>query len=307
MMMRYMLGIGVLLACVGCGPQSPEVVSQRATTANGGEQAAEQARKTSDDYAAGKLSGIVDTYFQQNLKLNPISATFIGNHRYDDRLSISISPEHRERQRELEQKFLNALSDIDSRDLSGQDLLTYEIFRRGRENALEGLSYPSHLLPINQFFSFPNFFATLAAGTSAHPFNTVDDYDNMLSRMDDYVAWVDQAIVNMREGMEKGIVRPQVITAKVLPQLAAQVKDEASETLFWRPITNMPEDFSEQERERLTAAYRQKIEGVVVPSYQRLHDFIRDEYLPATTDTVGLTALPGGEPWYDFLVRLQTT
>ncbi|NND61361.1 MAG: DUF885 domain-containing protein, partial [Gammaproteobacteria bacterium] len=42
-------------------------------------------------------------------------------------------------------------------------------------------------------------------------------------------------------------------------------------------------------------------------SYQRLHDFIRDEYLPATTDTVGLTALPGGEPWYDFLVRLQTT
>jgi uncharacterized protein (DUF885 family) len=38
-----------------------------------------------------------------------------------------------------------------------------------------------------------------------------------------------------------------------------------------------------------------------------MRDFIRDEYMPATRDTVGLSALPDGEAWYAYNVRNSTT
>lgn len=301
------LGSAVFML-VACGQQTPQVVEQSDVAQRpSGHAGAEPQRQVSDQYAAGQLDGIVETYFQQNLKLNPIQATFIGDHRYDDRFSVSISPEHQQKQLALEKKFLQALQEIDPGDLSGQDLLTYEIFRRGREQAIEGAQYPAELIPVNQFFSVPNFFVTLASGTSAHPFNTVEDYDNMLSRMDGYVAWTDQAIANMRLGMQKGIVQPTILMEKVLPQLAAHVQEDPTKTLFYRPINNFPETFSEADRQRLQNAYAKKIREQIVPAYKRLHDFIRDEYLTATRDTVGLSDLPGGPEWYNYLVRVQTT
>ncbi len=302
----FVLAAILSVATAGCGEQTPVIITDQPAQSRTSEGSV-AAVAVSDQYAAGQLSGIVDTYFDQNLELNPIFATFVGVHRYDDRLAVSISAEHRERQLQFEQRFLDALLELEKDDLAGEDLLTYEIFERGRRNAIEGFQYPAHLVPVNQFFSIPNFFATLAAGTSAHPFNTVKDYDNMLSRMDDFEKWMDQAIVNMREGMESGVVQPSVIMEKVLPQLAAQINDDPEKTIFYAAVNKMPDSFSDADRERLQRAYKDKIAGKIVPSYQRLHDFIRDEYLAATTDTVGVSELPDGEDWYAYLVRLQTT
>ncbi len=295
------------LALSGCGDQAPVVVSDLPKQSRPTQEGAIADVAVSDQYAAGQLSGIVDTYFDQNIALNPLSATFVGVHRYDDRIAVSISPEHRQRQLDLEQRFLDALTDLDKNVLAGQDLLTYEIFERNRRIAIEGFQYPSHLIPINQFFSMPNFFATLAAGTSVHPFNTVKDYDNMLGRMDDFEKWMDQAIVNMRAGMASGVVLPRVIMEKVLPQLAAHINDDPTQTIFYNAVGKMPESFPQADRERLQRAYREKISGKIVPVYRRAHDFIRDQYLAAATETVGLSALPDGERWYAYRVRQQTT
>jgi uncharacterized protein (DUF885 family) len=69
----------------------------------------------------------------------------------------------------------------------------------------------------------------------------------------------------------------------------------------------MPEDFSPEDRERLTAAYEDKIMNTIVPSYQRISNFLGDDYLGAARETVGLYAQPNGVSWYEFMVRLRTT
>jgi uncharacterized protein (DUF885 family) len=69
----------------------------------------------------------------------------------------------------------------------------------------------------------------------------------------------------------------------------------------------MPEEFSDDDQERLTAAYKLAIEENIIPAYKRMYNFIRDEYLSATRKTVGLSDLPNGEAWYAYLVRLRTT
>jgi uncharacterized protein (DUF885 family) len=94
---------------------------------------------------------------------------------------------------------------------------------------------------------------------------------------------------------------------KVIPQLDALIKQRPEDTLFWNPVKNMPKDFGEADRERLTAAYREMIGERIVPAYRELRDFIADEYMPATRTTVGLDKLPDGAAWYAFNARNSTS
>lgn len=257
--------------------------------------------------ASAALAALVEEHFERELELNPLNATVIGDNRYNDRLANFLSPEHIARSEALDREYLDSLQGIDKSALEGQDLLTYKTFRLDREMNIEGYRYPGHLQPINQFFSFPNFFVQLGSGSSVQPFNTVKDYEDFLGRVDDFVRIVDQAIENMQIGMREGIVRPRVLMEQALPQLESQLVESAEDSGFYTPIRKLPEDFSDADRERLTAEYVTAIEEQIIPAYRRLHNFIGDEYLGAARETVGLADLPNGEAWYDYLVRRRTT
>jgi uncharacterized protein (DUF885 family) len=254
-----------------------------------------------------KLNEIVEGYFEEVLKLNPLLATSIGDPRYNDRFEVTISPEWRARAERLQRDYLERIGTVDPALLAGQDALTWEIFRSGRERDLEGFRFPGHLVPLNQFYSVPNSFAQLGSGNGMQPFKTVKDYEDFLKRIDGFALWTDQAIVNMREGMAKGYVLPRVLVERTLPQLAAQVVEKPEDSLYWGPIGKMPESFTAAERDRLTASYRAAIAGKVIPAYRRLHDFMRDEYLPKARTSVGIDALPDGKAWYEYNVRNITT
>ncbi|MBA3563441.1 MAG: DUF885 domain-containing protein [Gammaproteobacteria bacterium] len=254
-----------------------------------------------------QVTEVVEAWFEDNLELNPLNATFIGDHRFDDRLANDIGPEYLQKFRALEEKYLAEIRQIDPADLEGQQLLSREIFERDRMDAIESFQYPGELIPINQFFSMPNLFAMLGSGTSVQPFKTVEDYENFLGRADGFVVWMKQARTNMREGMKQGIVQPRVVMEKTLPQLAAHAVENPEDSIFYRPIAEMPDTFSDEDRQRLTETYAAAIENQIVPAYRMMHDFIRDEYLPAARDTVGLSDLPNGREWYAYLVETTTT
>jgi len=257
--------------------------------------------------ASRELEELVDAYFEERLRLDPLRATSIGDSRYNDRFEVSIAPAWRARAEQLERDSLARARRIDPASLTGQDVLTWQVFVAGRESEIEGFRYPSHLIPLNQFYSMPNSFVQLGSGTGMQPFVTVRDYDNFLKRVDGFVAWTEQAVVNMREGADRGYTLPRVLAERVLPQLEAQVVARPEDSLFWGPVRRMPEGFAAAERERLTAAYRAAIEQKLIPAYRRLHQFMRDEYLPRCRTSVGLDALPDGAAWYAYRVREMTT
>ena len=257
--------------------------------------------------AAAELQSLFDDYFERDLELNPLTASRIGDYRYNDRLANSIGPEHRAATRALNEESLERLLAIDRSRLSRQDQYSYDMFKLDRENDLESDRFPGHLQPLNQFYSMTATFVQLGSGTSIHPFDTVEHYDDFLGRVDDFVVYVDQAIENMKEGMRTGVVQPRILMEKLLPQVESQIVDNAAESGFYAPITNMPDDFSAADRERLTAAYVDAIENRIVPAYARVANFLSDEYLGAARETVGLYALPNGDEWYAFNVRRITT
>jgi len=257
--------------------------------------------------ASAQLATLFDEHFERNLELNPLSATAIGDDRYDDRMSISMSQEYRDADKQLDEEFLARLLGIDRAALDYQEQLSYDIFRIRREQSLEGNQFPFHLQPMNQFYLMTNFFVQLGSGSSLHPFKTVKNYDDFLSRADDMLVNMDLAIENMKEGMRAGVVQPKILMAKVVPQIEAHIVDSAEESNFWMPITNMPEEFSDEDRDRLTAAYRDAIENKYVPAFERLNNFIGDTYIGASRDTVGLGDQPNGANWYAYMVKLRTT
>ena len=256
---------------------------------------------------AAELDALFEEHFERMLVLNPLGATSIGDDRFNDRLAITMSEEHRTADRELNEEFLARLLEIDRDALDEQRRLSYDIFKINREMELEAHLYPSHLQPINQFYLMTNFFVQQGSGTSLHPFKTVKDYDDWLSRTDDFLINLDLAIDNMEGGMRRGIVQPKVLMVKVVPQIEANIVERAEESNLWRPIENMPDEFGAEDRQRLTDAYRDSIMNEVMPAFRRLNNFIGDEYMAAARDTVGLGDLPDGEEWYRFMVRLRTT
>ncbi len=266
-----------------------------------------EVEETNQASASAQLATLVEEYYARNLELNPLSATQIGDDRFDDRLANRYGPEYIAATDAMNEEFLRRLLEIDASGFEGQDWLTYESFKLSRENSIAGQQFPSELQPVNQFFSTPNFFVQLGSGASYHPFKTVKNYDDFLSRIDDYIILNDQMIENMKRGMEQGVVQPRILMERVVPQLESQIVAKVEDSSFYLPIKNMPEEFSDKDRKRLTEAYTAAIGEKIIPAYQRLGQFIKDEYLGAARESVGLSELPNGKAWYAHKVKLRTT
>jgi len=256
---------------------------------------------------AERLEQVVESYFDKTLEMNPIFATFIGDHRFNDQLPNSLGEEYLDRAIALEKEYLAKIRDIAPAALEGQDRITYDVFKINREWAIEGDRFPSHLVPLNQFYGLHSFFAVLGSGQSAQPFRTVEDYENWLGRVDGFVVIMDQAEENFRDGVKKGVVQPKVIIEKVIPQLEAHIVDDAEQSLFWSPVKSMPEGISSADRERIAAAYRKAIAEQIVPAYRGMRDYLQNEYLPHARKAVGLHAQPDGRAWYDYMIKVNTT
>ncbi|HLM54018.1 MAG TPA: DUF885 family protein, partial [Pseudoxanthomonas sp.] len=257
--------------------------------------------------SAARLTALYHQYWEEQLKLNPVQATFQGDPRYNDQLPDSGSAQYRRQQREFTERWLKTIEAVGSDGLAGQDLLSYEIFVRDAKNALEGERFPGWMMPINQMSSIASYAVMLGSGTSAQPFKTVKDYDNWLARGNRLPQLFGTEIANMRAGIEAGVVQPRALMEKVVPQLDALIKDNPEDTLFWGPIKALPAEFAPAEKQRITQAYRTMIADELMPAYRELRDFIRDQYLPATRSTVALEALPNGKQWYAYNARNSTT
>ncbi|MBI2347382.1 MAG: DUF885 domain-containing protein [Deltaproteobacteria bacterium] len=285
--------LGAALFCLaGClGPQSARPLDRLAY------RAADSQR----------LHELLDSYFEEMLRLNPVFATSIGEHRYDDQLGDGLSEEHRERERLLSSRYLEALSRLERERFPATEQLSYDLFRRHLALNLEELEFQQHLLPVRQLFSTPIEFPLLGSGTGIHPFRTVRDYDNFLKRIEEFETWTDLAIANMRRGVQAGVVQPKVVMERTLPQLEAMLIPDVRQSVFFQPIIRIPSGFSEAERARLATAYARAIERRIIPAYRKLHAFIKEEYLPACRAAVALSDLPGGSAWYSYLVKFHTT
>ncbi len=253
------------------------------------------------------MNAIYAAYWEENLQASPLLATRIGDNRFNDRLGAVTSAESRATTKRIADKYLARTAEFDPAGLPADDRISYDLLRYNLQRSLEALTYPSHLVPINQMFGTHLAFAQLASGRAAQPFRSVKDYENWLARAASIPAVIDGWIVDMRDGIKQGVVLPKALVRPMLPQIENLSPDDLNKNVYMSPVQKFPAGVGESDQKRLTAAYTALVREQIAPAHRRLLVFLRDTYLPAARDSVGLSASPNGQAWYAFQARSSTT
>ncbi|MCB0735567.1 MAG: DUF885 domain-containing protein [Bacteroidetes bacterium] len=251
------------------------------------------------------FDSLVDAYHEDQLHFYPLMATSAGDNRFNDTLPNSLTSAFRTKLSGHYTHYLDALQQVDTNTLTVQQRLSYDVLQWDCGIALENLKHPSHLIPIDQFWSLHLQIGQLASGSGSQPFKTEADYSNWLKRLDDYMDWCDTAVANMRQGIQQGIVLPKSLVIKVIPQFRALEGGDVEKHLFYGPIRNLPEGLANADVIR--NQYRDYLTQVLMPRYKSIADFLEQEYLPAARETSGISGLPGGADWYQSRIRYYTT
>ncbi|RYD71086.1 MAG: DUF885 domain-containing protein, partial [Sphingobacteriales bacterium] len=269
--------------------------------------ACKQSDKANGTDADKKFASMCETYYQDGLKLSPISATYIGDERYNDLLPNDGSQAYIASNKSFNERYLDSLKLYDRESLDRNNKLSFDYMKDQIDMNLEGFKYHTEYFPFNQMFALPLTFGQLGSGTGAQPFKTIKNYDDWLKRANAFAVWADTAIGNFKKGASAGYVLPKALVSKMIPQMQSMVVAKPEQSLFYGPVKLIPASFSPTEKQKITADYRKAIMEVIIPTYKKLGDYLKDEYLPKARSTSGYSALPGGAEWYAYLVRQQTT
>lgn len=258
-----------------------------------------------------KLVALFAADDEGSLKRNPLNALFRGDMRYADRFGDFISDEYFANERKAAEANLENLKAINREKLNATDKIAYDVFKQGQIDALKGLSKEimdlTVVRPLNHFSGFHTFYPTFASGQGAAPFKTVEDYDNNLKRHKEFIVLMDRSIDRFRQGMATGVFETRLTITNVIDQLNTQLAQSTEESPYFGPVKKFPEGFSDADKARLTAEYRDIIEKGLYPANTRLRDFLRDSYLPLAREQVGLSAMKGGDILYQYQIEQTTT
>ncbi|RTR35926.1 DUF885 domain-containing protein [Shewanella canadensis] len=250
---------------------------------------------------------LVDNFFKDYLKLEPIYATFVGVNDYNDQFGGDLTDEYLKARHEFNTSYLKRVEQIDRSQLSPDLQLSYDMFSYDRNVALVDETFPSRFMPMNQFYSTVISMVQLGSGESAQPFNTVEDYDNWSSRLSGFINWTKLAQARMDEGIRSKVVLPRILVERIIPQLEAQLVNQASDSLFYTPVNNFPESFTQEQKDEITAKYTQLINKELLPALTSLKEYFATTYLPAARASDGWWGLPNGKVWYQHLANTHTT
>jgi len=249
----------------------------------------------------------LEEYYEENSMFNPLALTSKGDNRFNDQLPNTIAVEFLKKIHDFNIKTQNRLQSFNRESLNSFDRISFDVLNTQIINALEAEQFHFEYIPFDQRGGLPLTMPSLGSGTSFQPFKTVKDYENWLKRIDAFPAYIDTAIENFNKGIASGMVMPKSLVIKMIPQLQAQTVTDTTQTLFYKPILNMPNTFSPKEKATLRLAYQNAINTKIVPTYNKIAQYLKNTYLPKARLTSGYNDLPNGEAIYKYTVKNYTT
>jgi prolyl oligopeptidase len=250
-----------------------------------------------------RLKAIFHDYWVDELRTDPLEATFVGDHRFDDRLGDPSDAAHRAKV-ERDRAARDALRGIDPAKLSADERIDRQVLLVTLHDRLEGERFRGHLIPLTQQ---EGLHLKFAQSVNFHPVGTVGDLENYVRRLHAFPAAIDATIAVMRQGVAEKRVPPRVTMAKVVPQLRALATAKPEDSPLYGIVAKLPGEWPEADRKRGAGAVRAAVAEAVSPAYARLAQFVESEYLPACRESVGLWDSPEGETHYAYRARSFTT
>lgn len=251
---------------------------------------------------SARLHRLFDLDWEYTNIVYPENATYSGYPGQNDRWTdLSVTAIQRRRADFASE--LKVLAAIDRTRLTPADQLSYDIFKRGVVEFIEGTRFPGDLLQISQLGG-PQ---TSASTIGSMPAETVKDYTDIIARLRALPTVVDQTIALLDSGVKLGVTPPRITLRDVPTQVRDLIPEDPLKSALLTPFTSFPPGIAERDRARLRAdavrAYNERDR----PAFQRLQAYLTKTYLPRSRETIGMNALPNGAAWYAYNVKVQTT
>ena len=246
-----------------------------------------------------ELNGLMQDYWEFVLKNNPTFATYIGDHRYDDRLE-DLSEEAVSAQTDYFKELTAKIEKLEVTLSSDEDKLNCNLLKNTLNNHIQFHTYKTHYIPLDQMqgphIDFPQL-------TEFHPFEKNEDVDNYIARLNAFPRQVEQVI----ELFQKGIKHKITAFKKVMQSTLEQVKTFTEFSAEGHPLCEPVLKYEHLVTAEAAAAIKGSINNAVTPAYKKLYEYLKDEYMRHCRDEEGIWALPDGEEMYRFYTRYHTT
>jgi uncharacterized protein (DUF885 family) len=262
--------------------------------------AAAEDRRT--DGASKTLHELFSAEWDYQMEQYPIWASTLGDRRWNDRWGdLSFAAISRRHEHDIET--LTKLHEIDRKALSDADQLNYDLFKKNYENEVESFQFRWYLLPLSQLEGVH----TVNRLADALRFETLKDYEDWLARLTTLPTRIEQTIVLLRMGLKEHVIHPKVVLQRVPAQIDHQIVTDPTTSPLYKPFARFPSSFAEADQTRLASAAQKTLAAAVIPAYQKLKEFIVNDYLAAAPDQVGIWQLPDGAAMYAYAARYNTT
>jgi uncharacterized protein (DUF885 family) len=224
-----------------------------------------------------------------------------------DGMLTDVSPAHQQKLAQMARDDLATLHGYDRSSLSPSHQLSYDVLEWFLQDLVDGQHWLFYDYPVNQLFGVQS--STADFMVQIHPIGDQRDVRNYISRLTAFDRKFEQLLQGLRLRQSMGIVPPKFVIERVLVEMRAFIAVPAPENILY---TNLRAKLAKlgavprADRARLLGDAQAAIEHNVYPAYRRLIDFFAD-LQPKVTEDYGVWKLPGGNGFYDHLIRSHTT
>jgi len=248
--------------------------------------------------AASRVTSLADAYVDAYFEAFPYHALIFGAPDTRPEALADHSLAALERWQQQEDGMLAALREVDAGVLDGTpEALTYGFLKNQLEAAVGFRACRMELWNVSP--TWTGWQAEFALLASMQPTETPAQRSVALARFAQVPVYLDTEIDNLRDGVRLGYTAPKNNVRAVIEQMDALLAAPLSESPFVQASGDSPPEF------------RSTLEALVVdavrPAMARYRDYLRDGYMAASREAVGVNANPKGSDCYLASIRYHTT
>ena len=250
-----------------------------------------------------KFLDFLENDWTKTLNENPLFASYVGDKRLNNKInSNDINQFLSERQSEIDS--LNELRQIDISKLSDDNKLNYKLKEFGLTSSIGLSDFPTYYLRLNQRGGIQSFYET----GNRLVYSSKQDYLDWLSRLRQFSNNIYNAIEINKKGLSQGITQPKLITKGVITQIDQLINVDVKDSPYLKVFLEADESLiSVSDKEQIIVDAKNIILNEINPAYRELNNFLKNEYINKSRESIGIGDVPGGKQYYEYLTKYYTT
>ena len=250
-----------------------------------------------------KFLDFLEADWEKTLTNNPLFATYTGDKRFNDKINPNTIDQF-EKDRLSDFESLEKLNSIDYDKLNPDNKLNYNLKKFDIESDLNLSQFPIYYLRLNQRGGIQSFYET----GNRLVYQSKKDYYDWLNRLNQFSENILNFLEINKQGLQNGYTQPKLVTQGVISQIDAIINSDINSNPYLKVFIDADETLlSQNEKLELINDAKELIINKINPAYIKLNNFLKNDYLVNSRDTIGIKDIPDGKKYYEQLAKHYTT